>query len=991
MKKYLRLLLLVYWLCPLSSIAQIVITSPVPRMVFQRNLANQGTILVAGTIPTGANGVEARVVPLASGQGEVTAWTPLQILPNSSAFRGNITAKAGFYRLDVRAKSGSSVTAGTSVNRIGVGEVFIVAGQSNNYGGFQRVQSSVEDRVSSIDIQLDSISDQLLPLRFSNISYGTAIGPSQPPHLWGMLGDKLVQRLNVPVMFLGASLGATSSSQWQQSAAGNIGTTPQTSVYRQLGTVLLHYVSRTGARAVLWHQGESDNFSDQPTYYNNIQYVIQKSRQQVHGNQLPWVVSRASYILGQTNPAVIAAQNQLIANVPSVYAGPSTDDILGPTYRPDDIHMKGPGLIEFTNRWDQSLSASFFQNAVPYLPNDASALITSGYTLPITRRPGEVITAASIRNVPQEPDNQFFVQIVRTSDGQTVYESAPTTSNPIMVTLPANLPEGQYQFRTVSTHPVIVGTLSEPFVASQSSPVSPLPPVLQQATGGGTADPVIRRFGYRYETESHGFYAMVQATAPVEVRIERIDGGGFSDSGWNVAPSISEAPDYVEFADFNYIRNYPPISGGVGGVEPTGRYRYSVRRQGDSGPGLWYDLRFLGRRNILYYPMEPTAPIPPVVTITDVPSSCVSGSFNVSFVVTDGAVNGGNMFTVRLSDANGSFANETTVGSGTGSPIAVTLPSSLPIGSNYRVRVLASNPELASAPSAAFALCSGADLSITMRLGNRTPAVEQPIDVTITLTNSGPLAAENVAIQSLLPNGLEFINTSSPAVNGAGNTVNISAGSIAPVMSIPYMFQVKTTQPGTFFATSQITSSNQIDPDSQPNSGTGDGQDDAATVDLRTLTGFDTYYAYSPNPNQTPLPPVQTNPPPTNPSKSDLSLSIIASKLLVLASEPIQLQLSVSNRGGVTANSVSVQTQLPAGWQLLNPAGFTVNGQTITGTIGSIPVGQKGTLTLSVQPSSGGIVMAQIAGSNPADDDSTPGNGYQNGEDDEAAITILMK
>ncbi|GAB3690515.1 hypothetical protein GCM10027592_07840 [Spirosoma flavus] len=990
MKKYLRLLSLVYWLFPLNSLAQLVITSPVPRMVFQRNQANQANILVAGTAPQGANIVEARVVPLASGQGEISAWTTLSILPNSSAFRGSLPAVAGFYRLDVQARSGSSVIASTSVNRVGVGEVFIIAGQSNNYGGFQRVQSATEDRVSAVDIQLDSISDQLLPLRMSNVSYGTAIGPSQPPHLWGLLGDKLVQRLNVPVMFLGASLGATSSSQWQQSAAGNIGTTPQTSVYRQLGTVLLHYVARTGARAVLWHQGESDNFSDQPTYYNNIQYVIQKSRQQVRGSQLPWVVSRASYILGQTNPGVIAAQNQLIANVPSVYPGPSTDDIVGPVNRPDDIHMKGPGLIEFTNRWDQSLSASFFQNAVPYLPNDESALITSAYTLPLIRRPGDIITAASLRNVPQEANNQFFVQILRSSDNQIVFESAPTTANPILVTLPANLPDGQYRFRTLSTHPVTVGTLSEPFTVQAGAAALPFPPVLQPPVSGGTADVVIRRFGYRYEPESHGFYAMVQATAPVEVRIERIDGGGFNDSGWNVAQPSSEAPDYIEFADFNYIRNYPPVSGGVGGVEPRGRYRYSVRRQGDSGPGLWFDLVFIGRRNILYYPMEPIGPIPPVLTITNVPSSCVSSSFSVSFEVTDGAVNGGNTFSVRLSDANGSFTNETTIGSGSSSPIFVTLPPGLPAGSNYRVRVLASNPSLVSAPSTSLTLCSGADLSIKMVLGLRTPAVQQPVDVTVTLTNSGPLAADGVAIQSLLPSGLEFLDTSSPAITATSSTVSINAGSISPMTSIPYVFRVRAAHIGTYYTSAQIISSNQIDPDSQPNSGTGDGQDDTATADLRTTFESNVYYASSPNPNQTPLQPVQTNQPPISSSRADLSLDLITSKLLLSPNEPLQFQLSVSNRGGATASAVSVQILLPVGWQLLNPGGFVINGQTVTGTVDSIPVGQKRTLTLSVQPNGSGSVRAQIAGSSPPDDDSTPGNGFLNGEDDEAFVTVLV-
>ena len=85
-------------------------------------------------------------------------------------------------------KAGSTPLAQTQVNRVGVGEVFVVAGQSNAFGGIQRVPSAVDDRVMCVDFRQDSLSEQLLPLQFSHISYGTNIGPSQPPHIWGLLG-----------------------------------------------------------------------------------------------------------------------------------------------------------------------------------------------------------------------------------------------------------------------------------------------------------------------------------------------------------------------------------------------------------------------------------------------------------------------------------------------------------------------------------------------------------------------------------------------------------------------------------------------------------------------------------------------------------------------------------------------------------------------------------------------------------------------------------
>ena len=977
---------------PTLTVAQLTITSPVSRMVFQRNLSNEASVTIAGIAPSTATAVEARFVPLAIGQGAVTAWTPMRFLASSSAFRGKITAIAGWYRLDVRAKNGTTIVAQTNVNRVGVGEVFIVAGQSNAYGGFQRVASAADDRVMCVDFRQDSLSEQLLPLRFSHVSYGSSIGPSQPPHLWGMLGDKLTQRLNVPVLFLGAALGGTTSSQWYQSAAGNIGTMPNQAVYRRMGVVLLHYIARTGARAVLWHQGEGDLSSTTQQYYNNINYVISKTRAQTGSGSGPlaWVVSRVSYISGQTNPLVIAAQNQLISNITNVFAGPATDSLTGPDNRADDVHLQGPGLIRFTNAWNQSLTTAFFQNAVPFMPTDSAALITSGYTLPLTRRPGETIAVASLRNDPHESDNQYVAQVVRTSDGVTIYESDPSTANPILVTLPFSLPNGQYRLRTRSTHPVIVGTLGEPFnVQQDATPAGPMP-VFYQPVSGGAADTAIHRLAYGFEYYAHAFYAMVQSSVPVEVRLQRIDGGSFGDSGWNLAPPSSQAPDRDWFADFNYLRNYPPISGGVGGVEP-GKYRLSVRRQGDTGNGLWYEMVLLDGRQILYQ-SETIGAIPPVLTLNGpATSACLSGTLNVAVDVSDGTLNSGNVFSVRLSDANGSFANETTIGSGTTSPVAVTLSPSLPAGTNYRIRVVASNPAVASAPSPSLTICNGsADLAMNLSVNSRTPVTNQPVTITLVLTNNGPADATNVTAKSLLPTGMDFVDTASPVVSASANAVSINAGTILSGASKPFAFRVKASQPGIYATTAQITASSQPDPDSQPNSGTGDGQDDQASVDLRTPNATGSINV-SPNPNQNPLPTVQSNQPPTDPAKADLSLSASFSQMVVASNQVIQLTLTAANRGGATANNVTLRTLLPTGWQLTVTTGLTISGQTVTGNMGSIAAGSSGSIVLFVQVPTSGTLQAQVLSASPSDTDSTPGNGYANGEDDEVAVSVRVR
>lgn len=74
---------------------------------------------------------------------------------------------------------------------------------------------------------------------------------------------------------------------------------------------------------------------------------------------------------------------------------------------------------------------------------------------------------------------------------------------------------------------------------------------------------------------------------------------------------------------------------------------------------------------------------------------CLNGSVTIPYTVTKAPANAANIFTAQLSDASGSFASPTVLGTqaGTGSgSITVTLPTTLAQGTGYRVRVVASDP-----------------------------------------------------------------------------------------------------------------------------------------------------------------------------------------------------------------------------------------------------------------------------------------------------------
>ncbi len=349
------------------------VTYPSERMVLQRNNSNNATVAVAGTFDGPTDKIEARVISIQGGTN--SDWIPIEYNPLGGVFSGNMFVQGGWYKMEVRLVYENQVKANYTVNKFGVGEVFIIAGQSNaqGYKNFGNV-SAVDDRVQHIsNYHNDTGSEQIPPYpTFGHLEANSNIAPfGQGSWCWGILGDLLTSRLNVPVSFINAAWEASTIDDWIESANGNVrfnvisgNVFPKGMPYANLKNSLLNYGSITGFRSIIWHQGETDTEINNTTnaYLSSLNRLINLSRSSTSKN-ISWLVCRVSRF-GPTkiSQQIIDAQTLASSQINNVFQGPNTDII---NDRFDGIHFSGTGLNDFANLLNTSMNNAFFSNSNP--------------------------------------------------------------------------------------------------------------------------------------------------------------------------------------------------------------------------------------------------------------------------------------------------------------------------------------------------------------------------------------------------------------------------------------------------------------------------------------------------------------------------------------------------------------------------------------------------------------------------------------------------
>lgn len=245
----------------------------------------------------------------------------------------------GWYQVELRLKADGQIVAQATSEPFGVGEVFLVAGQSY-------ATNCNDER-----FQVGDPTGRVVAYDFRNRTWNIAHDPqpsgdsSDGGSIWPPFGDLMVQAYGVPVGLANVAVGATSTSQWKTDGE----------LFQRLVAVGLQLKD---FRAVLWQQGESDVIEKTPsaTYAERlVQFRAQAD--QTWGAPIPWYLAKSTL-----HPTVynepsweVNIRNAIETLVEShgFERGPDTDRLDGPNRGPVESrrHFTGLGQRNAAAMW----------------------------------------------------------------------------------------------------------------------------------------------------------------------------------------------------------------------------------------------------------------------------------------------------------------------------------------------------------------------------------------------------------------------------------------------------------------------------------------------------------------------------------------------------------------------------------------------------------------------------------------------------------------
>jgi hypothetical protein len=312
-------------------------------MVVQKSDSGLTRVNFSGRVGLFADNIEALAIDDSVKIVGPDEWKQLNT-PSSSFFTGNLDLKEGIQKVYLRSikyKKSDISPRLFNLIKLGVGEVFIIAGQSNASGGSKTLFCSNSGNVFCSQLQ----EDGNFIWKDGNDPQIAGGGGS----VWPLVGDSLSKLLHPPIGFINIAVGSSSINDWNEGGF----------CFQQLADAI-ESCGPNGARAILWHQGETDIYMPSQEYYEKLSKIIKSSQKKMQ-KPIPWVVSTASFQGGKTSMPIRKAQKLIVKNSLAL-EGPDTDT-LKLSYREakDKVHFNKKGTIAASNLWIDAIMKSVFK------------------------------------------------------------------------------------------------------------------------------------------------------------------------------------------------------------------------------------------------------------------------------------------------------------------------------------------------------------------------------------------------------------------------------------------------------------------------------------------------------------------------------------------------------------------------------------------------------------------------------------------------------
>ncbi len=832
------------------TLAQIKITFPVSRQIVQRDNNNQAAVQIAGSYGQPLDAVEARAIARAAGQGTTSDWTTIQTNPSNGQFNGTMTIKGGWYTIEVRGKKGGNIVATNALDRFGVGEVFAIMGHSNAQGSGCTVNGenkcptldgATDDRVNvvAVDQNSDAFNQYLskadetntadsryLPgLTFSQLTTNSGMAPfAKMPWLWGPMGDRLVARINVPVLLYNAGFGGTNMQQTYWAAYDipfehSFVRFEYRMPYANVRNLMNLYVPSTGIRAILVQHGANDRNNPTDSTAKYYRGVIDKMRTEFNKPDLKFIVALDSYLFAP-NDNVRAAQFQIInPGGYGTYLGPDLDQIsgvdpsTGEMYRPDNTHFSPSGQRRAGQMWADAITDNYL-SVIPTYPAETEPLTT--------------ISCVPTNNQLTLTKPNGFVQ--------AIWQSAATVASAPISSLTNSVNSitagtGTYLTRLIDAKHKV---LFPPAVVVPTS-VRPAKPTISSNNGtmsicqsnGLTLTSSYSGLNY-WSTGSSA--SAITATAPgiYTVQAKNEVYGCLSDP----------ASSTVTMAAIDLDLSIQP-SRKVVAVNDTITYQLTLKNASGCDAG----------RATVENRMPPNVAIVSTSGGLSLANADVYGNKMVVglFKQIPAGQSVSYTYQARLKAA-GTYVNAAEVmwtlnpslhaRHGNGTENGEDDEARTDLRTTTESQALYVSPNLNQEPTSPFTPNESApspneaDLSLLMRSSSRVVTIGNLVSFTITVSNRGALTATNVSLINVLPTGLQFVRSAS-GINPNGSFLSVGISQIAAGKSVNLEFIARAVTEGTFTNKAQIDSSDQPDLDSKPNNGYANGEDDQASLDFR--------------------------------------------------------------------------------------------------------------------------------------------------------------